>query len=231
LIFDFIQQLDELNSVEAIRASFAELIGRFGFTYFLIGRITPNVALGDRGQVWAVDSPNDWFRFWMKNHFPTDPIVERTRQQQLPFRWSDMRAFAEAKGSRVLDEARCFGLSDGLSSSMRLGNGAVAAVTLGTPRYDLSAKDEALLHLASVYCETKLSHLMHRPASDVVLSERERECLIWVASGKTDWDISEILGISQQTVHKHVSNALRKLNAGTRAQAVAIALMAKQISF
>ena len=61
------------------------------------------------------------------------------------------------------------------------------------------------------------------------LTPRERECLSWVASGKTDWEISQILNISEQTAHEYVQNALIKLNATTRAQAVATAIFTKQM--
>ena len=61
------------------------------------------------------------------------------------------------------------------------------------------------------------------------LTPRERECLEWVAAGKTDWEISQILNISEQTAHGYVQNALTKLNARTRAQAVALAIHSSQI--
>jgi DNA-binding CsgD family transcriptional regulator len=61
------------------------------------------------------------------------------------------------------------------------------------------------------------------------LTPRERECLKWVAAGKTDWEISQILNISEQTAHGYVQNALIKLGARTRAQAVAQALLSAQL--
>ncbi|RWD54623.1 MAG: LuxR family transcriptional regulator, partial [Mesorhizobium sp.] len=50
---------------------------------------------------------------------------------------------------------------------------------------------------------------------------RERDSLALVAEGKTDWEISVILGIAEATVRFHVDNARRKLGAVNRAQAVA----------
>jgi len=61
------------------------------------------------------------------------------------------------------------------------------------------------------------------------LTQRERECLTWVASGKTDREISEILSISPATVHKHINNSMRKLNATTRAHAVALAIALQEL--
>lgn len=56
------------------------------------------------------------------------------------------------------------------------------------------------------------------------LTNREREVLELVASGKTSKSISRDLRISEPTVKWHVAKALRKLGAHSRAEAVAIAL-------
>ena len=53
------------------------------------------------------------------------------------------------------------------------------------------------------------------------MTAREIECLRWVAAGKTDPEIGEILSISATTVKFHVDGARAKLGARTRAQAVA----------
>lgn len=56
------------------------------------------------------------------------------------------------------------------------------------------------------------------------LSARETEVLNWLKAGKSSWDISMVLGISERTVNFHVYNVMRKLGALNRPQAVAIAV-------
>jgi DNA-binding CsgD family transcriptional regulator len=56
------------------------------------------------------------------------------------------------------------------------------------------------------------------------LTGRERECLLWAASGKTAWETAMILTISESAVKKHLASAADKLGARTRTQAVATAL-------
>jgi two-component system, NarL family, nitrate/nitrite response regulator NarL len=58
----------------------------------------------------------------------------------------------------------------------------------------------------------------------VELSPREREALHRIASGRTTKEIAAELGVAESTVNWHVGNALGKLGASTRAEAVAIAL-------
>jgi DNA-binding CsgD family transcriptional regulator len=57
----------------------------------------------------------------------------------------------------------------------------------------------------------------------VVLSAREKEVLNWLKQGKSSWEISVILGISESTVNFHVYNVMHKLDASSRPQAVAAA--------
>ncbi len=62
------------------------------------------------------------------------------------------------------------------------------------------------------------------PAGRVRVTARESEILGWVAAGKSDWAIGQILNISGKTVNFHVENAKRKLGVGSRVQAVILAM-------
>jgi DNA-binding CsgD family transcriptional regulator len=59
-----------------------------------------------------------------------------------------------------------------------------------------------------------------RPPGKSLLSLREIEVLQWIKQGKTNDEISQILGISPPTVKNHVQKILRKLKVSNRAQAV-----------
>ncbi|WP_128932132.1 response regulator transcription factor [Bradyrhizobium zhanjiangense] len=59
----------------------------------------------------------------------------------------------------------------------------------------------------------------------VALSQLEISCLWWVvAKGKSSWEMGEIMDISENTVNFHIKNAVRKLGATRRIQAVIMAI-------
>lgn len=58
------------------------------------------------------------------------------------------------------------------------------------------------------------------------LTPRETEVLSWLAKGKTNRDIADILGMSPRTVNKHLEHIFEKLGVETRAAAAAIATRA-----
>jgi len=64
-------------------------------------------------------------------------------------------------------------------------------------------------------------HLMHLP-----VTERERQVLALVASGKTNVEIAAVLAISARTVQKHLEHIFQKLGVETRTAAAVRALAA-----
>jgi DNA-binding CsgD family transcriptional regulator len=63
------------------------------------------------------------------------------------------------------------------------------------------------------------------------LTPREREVMTLVANGLTNDDVAERLFLSSETVKSHIHNAMGKLDAHTRAHAVAISLVTGQIAW
>jgi len=59
--------------------------------------------------------------------------------------------------------------------------------------------------------------------SIAALTPRETEVLSWIAKGKTNRDVAEILGMSPRTVNKHLEHVFEKLGVETRAAAAALA--------
>lgn len=60
--------------------------------------------------------------------------------------------------------------------------------------------------------------------SDLGLTAREAEVLMWISRGKTNKDIGEILGSSPRTVNKHLEHIFEKLGVSTRSAAVSVAM-------
>lgn len=52
------------------------------------------------------------------------------------------------------------------------------------------------------------------------LTRRELDVLSWTSQGKTAWEVSVILGMSEKTVNFHLGNAMRKLDVTSKHQAV-----------
>ena len=76
-----------------------------------------------------------------------------------------------------------------------------------------------------------VSPLVGQSYEEITLTLRETECLTWTANGKTSWEISVILGVSESTATFHLRNAATKLGASNRAHAAVKALHLGLIKF
>jgi LuxR family transcriptional regulator, quorum-sensing system regulator CciR len=63
------------------------------------------------------------------------------------------------------------------------------------------------------------------------LTPRQLDCVMLVAQGKSDWEIGQLLGISESTVHKHIEDAKRRFGVCTRVQLVVRSLFDSRLSF
>lgn len=81
---------------------------------------------------------------------------------------------------------------------------------------------EFLLRLTIEKDDDKIISLQKR----LNLTAREAEVLFWIAKGKTNRDIAEILSISHRTVNKHLEQSYIKIGVENRAAATARVLQA-----
>ncbi|WP_099796603.1 response regulator transcription factor [Variovorax sp. 54] len=95
--------------------------------------------------------------------------------------------------------------------------GTATAMRLSVRNLGAAALGETML-LFAIQREGPAARL-----ADAALTPRETEVLSWLAKGKTNRDIGEILGTSPRTVNKHLEHIFEKLGVETRAAAAALA--------
>jgi LuxR family quorum-sensing system transcriptional regulator CciR len=125
-------------------------------------------------------------------------------------------------------QARESGLRDGVGVPLHGPRGDVCLVTFAAgdghpdPRAELPKLDVLAAQFHAAYSAVGRSENDRRTVA--VLSMRERDCLQWIACGKSSWAIGKILNISENTVNYHVKNTLHKLDSNTRTLAVVKAI-------
>ena len=80
--------------------------------------------------------------------------------------------------------------------------------------------DEYLLRLVEGDLGDEQSVLKQK----LLVTEREAEVLLWIARGKSNRDIAEILDLSPRTVNKHLEQIYAKLGVENRTSAAALAV-------
>lgn len=183
---------------------------------------------GEILKVQNVSYPTDWLGLYLReNYLAVDPIV-RTHFRRFGTQvWSDtFRRVASRPEVEFIGRAAAFGLREGVTLGLhdpRHQRGTIfsfAGAAMGEhPRQVL-----ILEHLAPHLHVALTRTMAGATPSAVSLSAREREVLQWMKEGRSNWEIAQIIGISERTVRFHVGNILQKLQALTRGHAVALAM-------
>ncbi|MBO6901266.1 MAG: helix-turn-helix transcriptional regulator [Rhizobiaceae bacterium] len=125
---------------------------------------------------------------------------------------------------RVAAQLEGAGHREFVSTRLRVGNRHYLTLFSANrlDRLDLAQLPAALMALS--YALSSTGDGLDETATDYPISDRERECLGWVAEGKTTMDIATILDVSSNTINSYLTHAIRKLSARNRTMAVALAI-------
>lgn len=204
---------------------------RFGYENFFMTGLPerPGESLGAYAMLsgW----PEAWLeRYIERGYVHVDPVIRRVRNDNDPFMWDDAPYDRDdAAAARVMDESPDYGLRKGMTVPIHGIRGFHAAVCFSAS-HDVRWSGPRLgaLQLIAIFAHSQASAIIEgrgsrqRPAPR--LSRREIEVLKWSSAGKSTWDTSVILGLSQDTVGEYLANAQRKLDAANRTHAVAEAM-------
>jgi len=170
----------------------------------------------------------DWGVHYVANDTHRVEGVLRVAKRSIsPLWWAQAKVhpILTKRERELFNVPSAFGWKDGFVTPVHNTDGSLSIVTLITNEpLELSLVDQTTLRMLSLYYYS-FSTALARNAAMTKLTERQRECLKWVSAGKTSWEISTILKISERTVLFHISEACRRLGVQSRAQAVAAAVV------
>ena len=142
-----------------------------------------------------------------------------------------------AEEAEFIRQAGETGLRSGVSCTVRRANaGHFGGWNFGSclprPEYEALLREHgAGLHLAGLLVHQSFQESAAQTAPPPsCLSPRERECLLWLAQGLRTAQIADQIGLASVTVDLHLKGARKKLEAATREEALAKAIMSGEIS-
>lgn len=178
--------------------------------------------------------PEDWVDHYLAHDYgDLDPTFPSAMTHLLPFRWRDIARRNDLTGGqrKVLEEAQDFGVAFGATVPIHgpdSGLSTLNVVCAGERQFEeafqQSYRDLVWVAMNAHEAFLALAEDVDEPGR-VRLTDRERDCLLWTARGKTAWEVGQILAISEETVLFHLKNATRKLGVFSKHHAVVKAIV------
>jgi len=221
-----------------ISASFAELkqsvrltTEQLGFQHFLYRARFPDLRIKIH-EFHLGNCPNGWQRDTVGGDVAFDPLYRRALREVTPIYWRELVPYEPVWAAR----ARRYGLATGVTIPVHGPDGRWSSLSLaknrsgaGVERYIRAALSRC--QLFAVFVHDVADRIMRNQAGSEFpveqceadnwsLTERERDCLIWIAAGKTTAEVARILSLSRRTVVFHLANARRKLGVANSYHAI-----------
>jgi len=235
--YEFIEKLHALKDYGDMQKLIVEELKWYGLTHVTSWSL-PGPAEGADGNISLNTRPDEYIQHYVaKQYIDRDPAVTELRRSLSPFSWEDLRQNRRLSKSelRIMDEAREFESNDGFVVPIVTRTGAASLFAPCGRDPNLTMRARSCLEIIGTFAYCALEKALAeeqraRKTQGMSLTPREREIMRWVAAGKTDDEIGEILLISHGTVTTHVENAKLKLNATRRTYAVVQALRFGEIT-
>ena len=231
---ELIQQSQQAKSVEELHAICTKACHIFGFDQFLYGGRIPTSFVRPQLIIISGYSQEWWDHYNEQDYFKNDPVLEYCTQNILPLEWHNMpeQQLSKKLSSKIMNECADFGLKAGVSFPVHTPTGEFAMLSFTSDKNPTSISPDiqyALPHLMILthYIHEAVMRIFrnqHNSKGAIELTQREKECLLWAAEGKTSDETANILHISESTVRFHLNNAARKLNVHNRRHAIARAI-------
>lgn len=168
--------------------------------------------------------PDDWITRYLDGLYNHDPVRIHAATAALPFRWSKIGQLRTLlpEQQAYMDEAQQYHMNDPLIIPVFGPQGRNGYVVIGLPAsmVEVPGGLQIEFRIVAQFAHQRLCEFVAAKANATVpLSPREQEVLRWVARGKSNSVIAEIIGVSTNTVDTHLRRIYVKLQVSDRVSA------------
>ena len=231
----FVRDARQLQTEDELALALKEVAGDLGCRYFAlthhldVRRSSSAIRIHNYPAGWA-----EWFDEQALG--ASDPVHRASNVTSVGFAWSRLGEMIVLTQSdrRILELARKEGIGDGFTVPAHVPGEAHGSCSFACAPDEHLAEDHLpLLQLVGAFAFEAARRMRRLRIADspVQLTERQRECVMWAARGKSDWEIARVLGVSEATVGEHLRNAFERYGVGKRTLVAVHALFDGTIGF
>jgi len=237
LVDEFVRSVSSIETEEELSGHLDNICRSLGFRYFALTHHV-DIHLESARAIRLHNYPSGWVEWFDAQRLgPSDPVHRASHLTNVGFCWSQLPRMIHLtpRDLEVLALAGTSGIGDGYTVPAHVpgeSNGSCSFATgAGEPLPREHLAGAQLVGAFAFAAARRLRRVRDAAQTPAKLTDRQRDCLVWVARGKSDWEISRILGVGQETVIQHVKSARDRYGVAKRTQLAIRALFDGTISF
>jgi LuxR family quorum sensing-dependent transcriptional regulator len=226
----FSELLASADTARKVTEALHRALQPFGVEACLVAQLAPTTTPSPAPAILADLWPSAWSRhYFSKGLVARDPCAAQCLRSSQLFSW---RSIAQKRLQReeraVMETAADFGLRDGFCLPVHGATGEIGVISLAGQSLEHSRRGRFVIEAAG-YCSYQKLGRLRQASVRPVLTKRQAEVCDWVAAGKSLPEIAEILGISRETVERHLKDSRARLGAANRVHTVVTAIRRREI--
>lgn len=237
---EFVSASKRAESMSDLRALIDVSSKELGFDYYAI---VHHIRFGhpSRDKIRLSNYPLEWLAVLREKESFQDPVLKAAERSSTGFLWSrveEVLPLTEGERNHMKRAVR-FGLAEGFTVPNHVPGEAFGSCHFAVRRHSSLPRDsvpaaqalgcfafEAARRALRKNQETSETYVLPAP-----LTDRQRDCVLFAARGKSDSVIAQLLDLRPSTVNEHIEAAKRRYSVATRTQLVVRALFRSEISF
>lgn len=217
IVREFAPQLIEVATRDQLIACLEAATKELGFDHYAVS-FEPRARRGPTKSALIHNYPAEWANLYVTFDLAGhDPVRRACGRSIIGFEWQRIQNLIPMTlgDHRMLAAGLEVGVADGFTVPRHLpGDGSGSCTFAIGPR---TALPRERLQLAEILGGLAIAAARGLTGNDSmppkpVLSDRQRECVLWTARGKTAADTATILGIKEMTVVRHLQDARERYN-------------------
>ena len=234
----FAEKAGKARSSEELAHILDAAAREIGYRYFVVHHHV-DLQADLPGAVLIHNYPARWAQHFIAARlYENDPLRRASERTVKGFSWSAISDLIDitSQDKALFAAARRQGIRDGFTVPVHILGEPSGSCSFATPVVDALSEEQFLLaQLVGVLAFEAGRRIVGRHEMQcfdgVRLTDRQRQCLVLAAKGKTDWEIARILGISEETASLHLKMARDRYGVSKRLSLAIRALYDGQISF
>ena len=234
----FLRDVSEISTEVELAEALTNVTRELGFTYFALTHHV-DIRRAPQPAIRLHNYPDDWVQYYDDNSLGvSDPVHRASHMTSVGFAWSEIpRLVALTPGDHeILSRGGAKGIGDGFTVPANVPGETHGSCSFANPAGTAIREEELpLAQLVGAFAFEAARRLWRVRSPGLApapkLTDRQRECILWVARGKSDWEISRILGIEHETVIRHLKQARERYGVAKRTMLAVHALFDGSISF
>lgn len=234
----FIELSNRAACLEELDRLLDQVTHEMGFDYYALVQHVDVRRNQNCATIWLENYPGSWSEIFVNQGlYSSDPILMASERTSAGFIWSDVGQLVKltAHHRRVLAQAEEEGMGDGYTVPAHIPGESNGTCNFAVRKGRDIPEDQLMLaQLVGTFAFEAGRKIVRKMKKAEIsrprLTPRQLDCLIYVARGKSDWEIGRILGIKETTVRDYIEEACTRYDVRRRVQLVMRALHDGQLS-